>query len=347
MKILLFNDEFYTTGASIALLRLAEHLRQEHEVVVMPRVNGEGDIKTKLQALDIPIVSTVAGVDLIIANTIMGGDFIAKFGASCPCIWWMHESDIGPRLILRMPQLAEGFRHAAAVVFQTNYQKTVYTSFTSDSPAQFHVLPFWNNGVYSQDIEPASKEKLRIVSIGTIEPRKRVQDTINAIELLGDDLKRDVEFVFIGKYLQLADREAQIVNANPERYRFLGEQPNEATLSYLASADCFVLPSSSESQPLTIWESFELEIPVCISDLDTYRSIGLKHGVNALTHPVGNVDMLAENIRIVLTNRSIRTSLTRAGKSLLLRMLAKDWRSGFDSIIQEVATRDEIRKLGY
>jgi len=181
MKILLFSDEFYTTGASLALLRLAEHLRQEHEVMVMPRVDGDGDIKTKLKALDIPIVSAVENVDLVIANTIMGGDFIGKNGAACPMIWWIHESDFGPQLIVRMPQLAAGFQHAAAVVFQTNYQKTVYTSFMTNSPAEIHVLPFWNNGVYSHDIEPETKEKLRIVSNGTIEPRKRVQDTITIL----------------------------------------------------------------------------------------------------------------------------------------------------------------------
>lgn len=98
---------------------------------------------------------------------------------------------------------------------------------------------------------------------------------------------------------------------------------------------------------MSIWESFELEVPICVSDLDTYRHIGLKHGVNALVHPVGNTDILSENLRTILTNQSVRASLPKAAKSLLLRTLAKDWRSGFDGIIQDVATRREISKLGY
>ena len=347
MKILLINDEFYTTGASTAILRLAEHLRKNHDVAVMPRIDGEGDIKTKLRALDIPIVSNASDVDLVIANTLMAGEFVAKFGAQHPMIWWIHESDIGRHFILKHPQLAEGFRHAAAVVFQTTYQKMVYSSFTFDTPAEVHVLPFWNDAVYAQPIEPAPKEKLRIVSIGTVEPRKRMEDTINAVELLSDNLKREIECVFIGKYAHLPAREHYIVNAHPERYRFLGEQPNEIALSYLASADCFVLASSSESQPLSIWESFELNVPVCVSDLDTYRHIGLKHGVSALVHPVGNTDILAENLRTILSNRSIRASITKAAKSLLLKTLAKDWRSGFDGIIQDVTTRRQIAQSGY
>lgn len=347
MKILLLNDEFYTTGASIAVLRLAEHLRHNHEVLVMPRIDGEGDIKTKLKALDIPIVSSVSDVDLVIANTMMAGEFVANFGARCPIIWWIHESDIGRQFILRAPKLAEGFQHAAAVVFQTSYQKMVYSSFTFDTRADVHVLPFWNDAVYAQEIKPVPKEKRRIVSIGTVEPRKRMQDTINAVELLSENLKREIECIFIGKFIQLPQREQEIAKAHPERYRFLGEQPNEAALNYLASADCFVLASSSESQPLSIWESFELEVPVCISDLDTYRHIGLKHGVNALTHPVGNTDILAENLRMILTSHSIRSSIAKAAKGMLLRTLAKDWRNGFDNIIEEVTMRREISKLGY
>jgi glycosyltransferase involved in cell wall biosynthesis len=347
MKILLLNDEFYTTGASIAMLRLAEHLRQNHDVVVMPRIDGDGDIKAKLRALDIPIVSNVSDVDLVIANTMMAGGFVAKFGTQCPIIWWIHESDIGRQFILRTPKLAEGFQHAAAVVFQTSYQKMVYSSFTFDTPAEIYVLPFWNDAIYAQEVQPAPKEKLRIVSIGTVEPRKRVQDTINAVELLSENLGGEIECVFIGKYIHLPPREREIVNAHPERYRLLGEQPNEVALNYLASADCFVLASSSESQPLSIWESFEVEVPVCISDLDTYRHIGLKHGVNVLTHPVGNVDILAENLRTILTNHSIRSSISKAAKGLLLRTLAKDWRNGFDGIIHDVTLRREISKAGY
>jgi glycosyltransferase involved in cell wall biosynthesis len=343
MKILLLNDEFYTTGASIAMLRLAEHLRLSHDVVVMPRIDGDGDIKARLKALDIPIVATVVDVDLVIANTMMSGEFVANYGAKCPIIWWIHESDIGRQFILRSPRLAEGFSQAAAVVFQTNFQKMVYGSFTFDSPAEIHVLPFWNDAVYKQPIIPEPKEKLRVVSIGTVEPRKRIQDTINAIELLSDDLKREIECVFIGKYIQIPLKEQKIIDAHPERYHLLGEQPNEVALSYLASADCYVLASSSESQPLTIWESFELEVPVCVSDLDTYRHIGLKHGVNVLTHPVGNVDVLAENLRTILTNYSIRSSVSKAAKSLLLQTLAKDWRHGFDNIIHDVTKR---RKIG-
>jgi glycosyltransferase involved in cell wall biosynthesis len=348
MKILLLNDEFYTTGASTAMLRLAERLVQRHEVSVMPRLDGDGEVKKQFEALGVPIVQNVQQVDLVVANTIMAGAYVAEAGPKCPVIWWIHEAEVGRDMLLRFPRMAAGFQHAMQIVFQTEFQKIVYGSFLFDSPAPVQVLPFWNDAIYkTASITALPKQKKRIVCIGTIEPRKRMEDTILAVEALDRELREQVECVFIGKYLQLRPEVEQLAQADPERYRFLGEQSNEATLACLASADAFVLASTSESQPLTIWEACELGVPVCLSDLETYRHIGLRHGRNALMHPVGNIDMLSANLRLLLTSAALHESISKAGKSLLLERLSSDWGDEFERIIERVATRWEIRKLGY
>ena len=348
MKILLLNDEFYTTGASIAMLRLAERLVQQHEVSVMSRLKGEGEIKKQFQALGVPIVDNVQEADLVIANTLMCGAHVAQAAVKCPVIWWIHETEIGRDMLLLFPQLAAGFKHATQIVFQTEYQKKVYGSFLFDSPADVQVLPFWNDAIYKRDpVEQAPKQKKRIVCIGTIEPRKRMEDTIQAVDLLDKKIKDEVEVVIIGKYLEMKSGIKTLAQAHPERYRFMGEQSNDATLAQLASADAFVLASGSESQPLTIWEAFELDVPVCLSDLETYRHIGLYHGRNALMHPVGNIEMLSVNLHMLLTSNTVRSSITRAAKGLLLKHLSHDWSEEFERIIGRVATRWEIKKLGY
>lgn len=349
MKILLINDEFYTTGASTAVLRLAERLQQQNEVMVMPRIDGEGDIRKKLEALGIPIVKNVQQVDVVIANTLMAGVLVAEAGPKCPVIWWIHEAEVGRNMLLRFPQLAAGFSHASQIVFQTEYQKIVYGSFLFDSPAMPHVLPFWNDAIYrQQSFEDLPKgNKKRIVCIGTIEPRKRMEDTVFAVDAMEDSLKENIECIFIGKYMQLDDRAKRLADRHPERYRFLGEQPNETTLSYLATADAYVLASSSESQPLTIWEAFELGVPACLSSLETYRHVGLSHGKNALMHQVGSIAMLSANLRMILTSDQVRDSITKEAKSLLLHRLMNDWQDGFERIIQQAATAWEIKKLGY
>lgn len=348
MKILLLNDEFYTTGASTALLRLAERLKQHHEVSVMPRIDGDGDIRKKFEALGIPIVKNAQQVDLLIANTLMAGVHVAEASEKCPVIWWVHEAEVGRNMILRFPQLAAGFSKAMHIVFQTEFQQQVYGSFLFDSPAQTHVLPFWNDAIYRQEtFMELSKTRKRIVCIGTIEPRKRMEDTIFAVEQMEDSLKEQVECIFIGKYLQLSEDAKRLVDTYPARYQLLGEQPNEVTLSYLATADAFVLASSSESQPLTIWEAFELEVPVCLSALETYRHVGLAHGKHVLMHQVGSIDMLSANLRLVLTSEPLRQTLIKAAKSLLLNRLSNDWQDAFERIIGQAQAQWEIKKLGY
>lgn len=348
MKILLLNDEFYTTGASTAVLRLAERLVADHDVMVMPRIDGEGDIRKKIEALGIPIVNNPPGVDLVIANTLMAGEHVAQAAQRCPVVWWIHEAEVGRNMLLRFPQLAAGFSKAAHIVFQTEYQKMVYGSMLFDSSAQVHVLPFWNNAIYRQsEFHAPPTPKKRIVCIGTIEPRKRMEDTVLAVEAMDDELKNNIECVFIGKYIQLAPEAKKLVDAYPQRYRFLGEQANDVTLSYLASADAFVLASSSESQPLTIWEAFELEVPVCLSALETYRHIGLSHGKHVLMHQVGSIDMLSANLRLVLTSTTLKQAITKAGKGLLLNRLSNDWGDEFIRIVERADASWKIKQLGY
>lgn len=348
MKILLLNDEFYTTGASTAMLRLAERLRSSHELFVMPRIDGDGDIKKKFQALDIPIVHNISDVDLVVANTLMAGGHVAEAGDKCPFVWWIHEAEVGRNMLVRFPQLVGGFAKASQIVFQTTYQPDVYRSFLFDSPAQVHVLPFWNNAIYQQEsITSVEKTKKRIVCIGTIEPRKRMEDTIFAVDAMPDTLKSQVECVFIGKYIQLDTKAKALVERYPDRYRFVGEQPNEVALQYMSSADAFVLASTSESQPLTIWEAIELEVPICLSALTTYQHVGLEHGKHALMHQVGSVALLASNLALVLTNEAIKKTLTQQAKSLLLNRLMRDWGDEFERIIQYAVTSWQIKALGY
>lgn len=349
MKILLLNDEFYTTGASTAMLRLAERLVQNHEVSVLPRIDGQGEVRKQFEALGVPIVKDLAGnPDVIVSNCILSGQLVGELAPRCPVIWWIHEAEIGRDLLLRYPNMAQGFKSASHIVFQTEFQRLVYGSFLFDSPAMVHVLPFWNDAIYrQQDLQPKPKEKKRIVCIGTIEPRKRMEDTIMAVNAMSGEERANTEVIFIGKYLQLGEGARKLSEALPERYRFLGEQPNEETLRYLASADAYVLASSSESQPLTIWEAFELDVPVCLSDLETYRHIGLKNGVNALMHPVGNIDLLSSNLQMALHNEDVRRRVTRTGKSLLLKNLTREWSEEFERLILRTQTMAEIRKMGY
>jgi glycosyltransferase involved in cell wall biosynthesis len=336
MNILLLNDEFYTTGASIALYWLALHLKDAgHTVSVMPRVNGGGAIRQQYDEAKIPIVTDANGIDAVLANGIMQGEIVAAVGQTVPVVWWIHEAEIGRNLVVHQPSLAQGFRHARHVVFQTEFQRVVYGSYLFDAPADVSVVPIWNDTVYRERPRPAGKpaDRTRLVSIGTVEPRKRFADIMLAVEALPDHERAAIECVFIGKSLTVDEQITALARQFPERYRFVGELPAAQALGYLASADVFVLASDSESQPLTLFEAFELQVPVCVSALPSYRHIGIAHGVHALTHPVGNIAMLAANIGIAIRDRTVRNALTSEAKRLIDARRRNDWKSELERII--------------
>ena len=337
MNILLLNDEFYMTGASAALYHLGVHLlKAGHNVSVMPRIAGDGEIKNRYIEAGIPVVTTAEKVDLAIANTVALGEAVAKFGQQVPIIWWLHEAEMGRTMLMKTPELANGFRKAAHIVFQTTYQKEVYHTFLFDARTDVSVVPFWSETVYQKRPmpKPARNGKRRIVAIGTLEPRKRTQDVVAAIESMHD--KNLIECTLVGKDLNLLDANTTaIIHNNPGRYLVAGELSADATLETLASADVFVLASESESQPLSIFEAFELGVPACISALDTYRHIGISHGRHALMHPTGNTAVLASNIRTLLTDKAVRHGVVSGAKQLIDEKRRIDWKIAFERIIEQ------------
>jgi len=57
--------------------------------------------------------------------------------------------------------------------------------------------------------------------------------------------------------------------------------------------------------------------------------------------------MLSANLRLVLTSDSLRQTLIKAAKSLLLSRLSNDWQDAFERVITQAQAHWEIKKLGY
>lgn len=64
-------------------------------------------------------------------------------------------------------------------------------------------------------------------------------------------------------------------------------------------------------------------------------------------HPVGQTAVLSANLQQLLTRPTLARELARAGKSLLLKNLTRDWADEFERIIARAAMGAELRKLGY
>jgi glycosyltransferase involved in cell wall biosynthesis len=341
MRILMINHEFTITGASTVFLRMAAHFSaQGHDVEIFPLIPDDGPIKARYAALGIPVIASAipARYDVAIANTICAAAAVIQVAGAVPTIWFIHETEIGLNILLKSPDLAKAFGLAAAIVYQTPFQAEVYRSFTYQlDPGKFHIVA---NGI---DIAPDSIDRgnvapkplpLRVVQVGTVEPRKRPGDLIRAVALSG----LAMQCVICGKVMHLEPEAMQLVEAEPEKYRLNGETPEPETLGWVESADMFCLASGSESQPVSVFEAALLARPLLLSDLPGYRNVFV-HGRNCLMFPPGHIELLALSLRNYATSARLRADMGAAAQRTARRFSGAGFLSRFATVIDAVITQ--------
>ncbi|HEX4096817.1 MAG TPA: glycosyltransferase family 4 protein [Caulobacteraceae bacterium] len=340
MRILLINHEFTTTGASTLLLRLALHLKGAGHVVTVGAINpAPGLISQAYAAADIPLVPRMAPADydVSIANTVAAASFVIEAGPVLPTIWWLHEAEIGLAILLHHPEQLRAFQLASAVVFQTDFQlNDVYRSFTyALERRRLHVFP---NGIEVEDRAPGDRIPpkrgvLRVVSAGTVSPRKRPGDVIEAVARLRKRL--DVELVICGALEGGIDAKAErTIAAHPGRIQLTGEVDRPECLAWIASADIFCLASDSESHPVTVMEAGRLGRPLVLSDLRCYAG-EYRHGVNCLLFPVGDVELLSHALGALAADPARRERLGEAARSTAGRSSERALHARFDALLEE------------
>lgn len=312
MRILLVNHEFTMSGASVNLLRIADHLvRSGHECSVFPSRPSEGPIEGEYVRRGMPILQQAVfrEYDTAICNTLYSGFIVSMAAPYTRPIWWIREAEPGVEYILTKPAILRAFNDAAAVVFQTPFQRDdVYRSFIySLDPAKFFIIPNGHNIAREGPSMPKTRA-LRVVAVGTVYERKRQRDLIRAVHALD---RADIECVIIGKMVHLDEAEQAIAHAAPDRFKILGELPHPETLAWLRSADIYCHPSRSESHSNILFEAAATGSTIVAANLLTYRGLW-RHGENALLYPVGDVGALARALEQLANDPALRARLAAA-----------------------------------
>lgn len=332
MRVLLINHEYTISGASLLMLRLARHLLERGlSCDVMSILSHDGPLREQYAALGIRhlITADFAGYGAVICNTIFAAPLVSPAAKFVKTVWWIHEGGNGLDHILGRPSDWSAFQDATAIVFQTEFQRdALYRRFLGDQRRSF-VIPV---GIDVPEAGPsiAKTQPFRIVSVGTIDPRKRRGDLIHAVDALGRD---DVECVIIGKYYWLADS-ARSIAARFDRFKIF-EAPHDETLAWLRSADVFCLPSQAESQPVSILEAAALGKPLVLTNLPSYRGIWL-HGRNCLSVPVGNIGGLAKALSELLDNAALRQRLGAAARAAAGQFTEAAFLGRFDAMLEAI-----------
>jgi glycosyltransferase involved in cell wall biosynthesis len=336
----MINHEFTITGASTVFFRLARYLQGAGHAVTLAACNpAEGPMTARYAALGIPIATMIdpTAFDLTIANTIAAAPHVARLAPPRRTIWLVHEAEVGLRLILRNPApYLAAFAAASAVVYNMPFQHDVFRSFTYQlDQAKFHTV---NCGVDIDGREIAraavmpKRRSLRVVQVGTLEPRKRPGDLVQAVARSGLDL----DCVICGKFFHLDDAAREIVAADPDRYRIVEGASDGEVLAWVESADMFCLASGSETQGLAAYEAALLARPLLLSDLRCYEGI-FRHGRNCLMFPAGNIGLLALSMTALGANPGLRQTLGEAARKTAARFTNAAFFAAFESVMVSVA----------
>ncbi len=333
MRFLLINHEYTISGASLLLHRLARHLIERgHSCDVMAILSHDGQLRARYAALGIRhlITADFNDYDVVIANTIFAAPIVSAAAEFVATVWWIHEGENGLDDLRKAPAGRDAFEAATAIVFQTEHQRsTLYGSLLGDRRRAF-VIPV---GIDVPVAGPTrSKTRpFRVVSIGTIDERKRHSDLIRAVEALGRD---DIECVIIGPYFWLEDEARRTAAAHPDRFKIL-QAPHAETMAWLRSADLFCLPSAAESQPLSIIEAAALSKPLVLTDLPSYRGTW-RHGVNCMLFPVGDIAALATALSTVLFDDEFRSRLGVAAQQTADQFTEAAFLARFDAMLEAI-----------
>lgn len=261
--------------------------------------------------------------DLILVNTAIDAariDSLTEKRPNLPIALWVHE---GMSVLLHSPDPVAAWvrRYAKCrlVIYQTPWQRDeLFKSFAALLPPErIAVVP---NGVPAFDgprQQRGGGEGFKVVCVGAVNNRKRQVDLARAVAALAREMPIDCEF--IGDHTHAASGGAELtqwVASPPKPLRWLGALPHAETLQRVAAADALCLPSSDESSPLTPLEAGARGVPVVLSRLPPYQSIGWHHGVNCLQHGVRDVTDLEAQLRRLATQPALRASIAAAGKEL-------------------------------
>ena len=153
-----------------------------------------------------------------------------------------------------------------------------------------------------------------VLAVGRLSPEKGFSVLIDALAILSrEGLPQRARI--LGDGPMRASLEQQAKRAGVEKLvEFVGEVEPEEVRAQLGLADWFCLPSFSEGLPISVMEAMAAGLPVVCTWIAGIPELA-KAEVTALTVPPARADALAEALRRLAADPSLRVRLAKAARA--------------------------------
>jgi O-antigen biosynthesis protein len=335
-RLLLLSHDLSLSGAPLLLARLCERLRAPGYIVTVVAAE-DGPARDLCEAAGATVlvmpalghlminVAPLAGLvkdhDLIIANTLVNwrGVHLARaFGK--PSVLWVHEFSYGRQIALEHQPVAAALTQADHVVLPARRLLELYGNFVRDG--HYSVVPYGIDDAVLEVGDDARPQpaagRLRIVHVGSVEPRKGQDLLLRALSMLNPEGSQSLEVFFVGRILRpdfMA--ELQPLAERMPYVHFTGELSPARAIGFMASAEIFVLSSRDEVLPLSMLEAMALGKAVIATDVGGVRE-AIQSGLNGIVIGVDDVAALANALNELVSSPELRRSLGRRARATFL-----------------------------
>jgi glycosyltransferase involved in cell wall biosynthesis len=335
MKILLVTHSYGLNGAALMLRDAARYWVQEMQWEIDALISDAEFLKhgEALKNLGINPRQTISlkvnDYDVAVVNTLIDVEMVTKLCPFMPIVLWVHE---GQSIIfnsnMSISALTRAFSNCKSIIFQTLWQsESIYKSFLQHLPSsRIHIIP---SGVDIDGVpfkeNHALEQTIKLITVGTVYPRKRQMDLVQAVDKLA--IRYKIECYIVGDTSEARDWQSRVQSdtVNPNSViKWLGPINDRKQINKLLNeADIACFPSGDESHPLALLEAGLCSLPLVLSKLAPYEYIGWENSQNCLLHETGNIEELEMKIESLILDQTLRSYLGRNARDLVIKKYNK------------------------
>lgn len=312
-KVLIASHDLSNTGASRALLSLAEILKEEGFFVLI-HSPGKGALKTEFENLGIPvcilnfkrlklIFPLLKFFNFIICNTIVSYKFVDLLQkTNQKYLWWIHESSFLEHFIKETPEIIPIIEKAKNTYIVSALAKSYMQKYKTD----VKILGFGIKDI-SKNYQESNVENDKIVFCcpSSIIPIKGQDILINAFESLTDSDKQKCEIRMMG---QIGDldffNKIKKMSAKHNNINILNTIPHDEALKEIKQANAIILPSRGDSYSTVTIEALMFGKTVICSTA-TGVSSSITNEVNGFVFDINNPEELTKYMKKIIDNPDI------------------------------------------
>ncbi len=267
---------------------------------------------------------------------------IAVETAECPQVGTFHTTS-GPSKLIEafLDPLAARVRRLDARIAVSETARDFVAQYF---PGEYHVIP---NGVDTERFHPAAEpfrewrdpERVNILFVGRLDPRKGVQVLIDAMPEVLARTNGRARLLIVGDSYLRARFEASVRPGARSHVRFLGHVSSVDLPRWYATGDIFVSPAlGHESFGIVLVEAMAAGRAVVASDIAGYRTV-IQPGVNGVVSPPGDVPALAATLAALVQDPDRRAALAQRGRARALEFAWPRVTDRIESVYREVLAR--------